>query len=365
QRKITIENTNMPSQGATTNLTFKIKLLSGKNVVLVDCPGFESELFMPQIIKGRINFQNIIPDHRCCDAAAANVQTDQLILPGYQLGSLRVLTAPQPINTPQKYSYAGMSNLSVPLARSTPSNGRPGKENVQLGTPEHARCKFSKEAVPPELPGQALDRTIAQLVDMPALNVSNTVMTSPLQFSPNSSLTLSGKSIESRLSKAPPTKTYSRQKSTGTAQLKPPISWSPLPKKKKPSKVSSTKSLSPTMKLEVRHRKLIVDNKKSISPSVLQKPVTKAITKTKIRRMQVTGKTRVQFEALKETAFDLLTLPGLGHVSRSLSNQFKDACLDKYSETLPTYAALSKTAPLQLDRQVKTLIAKEKRLEKQ
>ncbi|XP_060659030.1 uncharacterized protein LOC132793279 [Drosophila nasuta] len=359
----------MPSQAVNANLSFNIKLLSGKNVVLVECPGFESELFLPQIIKGRINFQNIIPTHRCCNAAAANVQTDQLILPGFKLGGLKIVAASQPAKTPQKHSYAEMqvSNLSGPLARSTPSNGRPGKENILITkTPERARFKPSKEVVPQELPGEALEKSLPQLIDIPTLNVSDTMMhSSPLRFSPNSTLTLSGKSMDSCLSKAPPMKTYSRPKPNASAQTKPPISWSPLQKKKKTSKVSSTKPLSPAMKLEVRHRKLIVDNKKSISSNVSQKPVAKPITKTAIRRLQVTGKTRVQFEALKETAYDRLTLPGRGHVSDALSKQFKDACLDKYMETLPTYAALAKTAPLQMDRQVKTLMAKEKRLEKQ
>ncbi|KAH8261555.1 hypothetical protein KR044_011143, partial [Drosophila immigrans] len=363
--------TRMPSQAANAanaNLSFKIKLLSGKNVVLVDCPGFESELFLPQIVKGRINFQNIIPTHRCCNAAAANVETNKLILPGYKFGGgLRVLTPPQTANTPQKYSYAEMqvSNLSAPLARSTPSNGRPGKENKQLTqTPEHARFMPSQEVLPQELPGHSLERSLAQLMDVPALNVSDTGTASALRCSPSSSLTLSGKSMDSRFSKST-TKTYSRLKPSTATQSKPPISWSPLQKKKKPLKVSSTKPLSPTMKLEVRHRKLIVDNKKSIATNVSHKPVSKPITKTKIRRLQVSGKTRLQFEALKETAYDRLTMPGLGHVSGELSKQFKEACLDKYSETLPTYAALSKTAPLQLDRQVKALMSKEKRLEKQ
>lgn len=119
------------------------------------------------------------------------------------------------------------------------------------------------------------------------------------------------------------------------------------------------------MKLEVKQRKLIVDNKKSITPSILHKVAPKPVTKSKIRRMQVTGKTRVQFEALKDTAYDHLTTPGHIHVSNALIKQFKDACLDKYSEALPNYAELSQTVPLQMDRQVKTLMAKEKRLEKQ
>ncbi|XP_034478799.1 uncharacterized protein LOC117785028 [Drosophila innubila] len=367
----------MPSQASNANLSFKIKLLSSKNVVLVDCPGFESELFMPQIIKGRINFQNIIPNHRCCDAAAANVETNQLILPASKFGGTRCFAG---TSTPQRHNYEmQVDNISAPLARSTPANvkiiARPGKENVQALTPEQTRCKPTQNVASPlEIPGQHLESSSSlqlQSMDLQYLNVSDAVMVSPPRISPSSSLRQSGKSIDSGLSnfmhKAPPARTYSRRKS-GTAantQPKPPISWSPVPKKKKSSKVSSTKPLSPAMKLEVKQRKLIVDNKKSIASSILHKAPTKPVTKTKIRRMQVTGKTRAQFEALKDTAYDHLTTPGHCHVSSALTKQFKEACLDKYSETLPNYAELSQTAPLQMDRQVKTLMAKEKRLEKQ
>ncbi|KAL7735891.1 hypothetical protein ACLKA6_002345 [Drosophila palustris] len=367
----------MPSQAANANLSFKIKLLSSKNVVLVDCAGFESELFMPQIVKGRINFQNIIPNHRCCDAAAANVQTHQLILPASKLGGPRCAAG---ASTPQRYQYEmQVDNLSAPLARSTPATAkiiaRPGKENVQSLTPEQTRYKPAQiVASPLEIPERHLDTSCPlnlQAMDLPHLNVSDAVMTSLPGISPSSSLRPSGKSTDSGLSnfmhKAPPARTYSRRKSNTSTnnQPKPPISWSPLSKKKKSSKVSSTKALSPAMKLEVKQRKLIVDNKKSIASSILHKAPTKPVTKTKIRRMQVTGKTRVQFEALKDTAYDHLTTPGHSHVSSALAKQFKDACLDKYSETLPNYAELSKTIPLQMDRQVKTLMAKEKRLEKQ
>lgn len=362
----------MTSQATNANLIFKVVLLSGNNVVLVDCPGFESELFMPQIINGRIHFPNIIPSHRCCDAAAANANTDKLILPANKLGGIRIVAG---TNTPQtqRYNYdAQIGNISTPLAKSTPSNVKiiarpgPGKENVHASTPEQMRCKPTQNYVPPlEIPGTHLETSSSfhlETMKVPLLPDSDAVMNSPPSLTSSSSLRQSG--IDSGLiDKAPPARTYARRKTDSTKQPRSPVSWSP--KKRKMSKVSSTKALSPAMKLEVKHRKLIVDSKKTIPTNTLHKVPTKPDTKTRLLRMQVSGKTRAQFEALKETAFDHLTTPGQSHLSTALTNQFKDACLDKYSETLPNYAELSKAAPLQLDRQAKTLIAKAKRLEKQ
>uniref|UniRef100_A0A1A9WWL2 Uncharacterized protein n=1 Tax=Glossina brevipalpis TaxID=37001 RepID=A0A1A9WWL2_9MUSC len=41
-------------------------LLAGNNVVLIEAPGYESEIFVPQAHKGRIAFVNVIPNRRCC-----------------------------------------------------------------------------------------------------------------------------------------------------------------------------------------------------------------------------------------------------------------------------------------------------------
>ncbi|KAH8394650.1 hypothetical protein KR222_000867 [Zaprionus bogoriensis] len=368
----------MPSQApSSVTLNFKIKLLSGENVVLVDCLGFESELFMPQIVKGRITFQNIIPNHRCCDAAAANVQTDQLILPVSKLGDVRVIAG---AGTPQRVSCEPyVVNLSGPLARSTPSTvksiARADKENIaQLPTPEQTRCRPLPKAVTPQAVALLqLDTSSAshtQVQELPGLSLSDSIsMNSPLMPSSSSSLPLSEKSTDSAqcgfMHKAPPARTYARRKPNATSPPKPPISWSPLKKKKKSSKVSSTKPPSPSMKLEVRHRKLIVDNKKTLASHELHKVPSKPVTKSKIQRKQVTAKSRAQFHALKGTAFDQLTTPSHANISSVLAKQFQDACVEKYSETLPNYAELSETEPLQMDRQVRSLIAKEKRLEKQ
>lgn len=356
----------MPVQTEISNLIFKIKLLSGQNVVLVDCQGFESELFMPQIVKGRISFQNIIPNHRCCDTAAADAQTDQLLLPVHKFGNVRVLAVPR---TPQRVTcgpYVG--NLSCPLARSTPSSGaRSNKENeAHIQTPEQTRFQPPiKITIPDSLSLNPLE-TSSAIQDQEAASVNGSIlMNSPLR---SSSLTNSQKTTNSPLSvfmhKAP-ARTYARQKPKAPNLPKSPISWSPLKKKKKTSKVSSTKPPSPSMKLEIRHRKLIVDSKKTLPTHDLLKNAGASVSKTKIRRKQVTAKSRAQFNALKGTAFDQLTSPALTYVSSALQSQFQTACVEKFSETLPNYAELSRTQPLQMDRQVRSLVAKEKRLEKE
>lgn len=360
----------MPIQATKSTLVFKIKLLSSKNVVLVDCPGYESELFMPVIVKGRISMQNILPPHRCC-----NAETNAPALPVPKFGDVRIVAGTK---TPHRISsdpYVG--NLTSPLARSTPSSSSwSNKENVgSIQTPEQTRCQPSRKVASPNaVPLLALNTSSA--IDLPAHNMvppiieDSVLMSSPLRPSLSSSLTHSQKTSSSQSSitgfkHRAPIRTYARKKPNSSNQPKSPISWSPLKKKKKTSKVSSTKPPSPCMKLEVRRRKLVVDSKKTLPTHELHKTTDTSISKTKIRRKQVTAKTRVQFDALKGTAFDQLISPAHTNVCSALYGQFQNACIDKFSETLPNYAELSRTAPLQMDRQVKSLIAKEKRLAKQ
>ncbi|XP_017865214.1 PREDICTED: uncharacterized protein LOC108615310 [Drosophila arizonae] len=391
----------MPSQAPNTALNFKIKLLSGNNVVLVDCVGFESELFMPQIIKGRITFQNIIPNHRCCNAAAANVQTGQLILPASKLGDVKIVAGIAAGAAKRLNCQPHVASKTTPLARSTPSSSssseraisRADKENLSMQmTPEQVRCRVpagtgQMAALPTPSPIclDALETSSTSTVPNLALeSYTNRTVTQDsfnvIEPPSTSSLSSSAKSPDfaqcNFMHKAPPMRTYSRRKpnttdsnnssgggssSASVTHPKSPLAW----RKKKLTKVSSTKPPSPSMKLELRRRKLIVDQKKSLPKHTYTKITATPITTTKIRRKQVTGKTRQQFDALKGTAFDMLTSMGHSHVSVKLTKQFKEACVEKYSEALPSYAELSGTRPLEHDRQVRSLIAKAKRLDKQ
>ncbi|EDW02270.1 GH19990 [Drosophila grimshawi] len=371
----------MANKTSSGVLQFKIKLLSGNNVVLVDCVGYDSQLFVPQIIKGVITFQNIIPSNRCCNAACGQGQKGQFILPATKFGNVRIVP-------PLGYnSGVDVSNKSAPLARSTPSRGssvRAEKENVSMVlTPEQTRCRPTQMMTSPtsatinsdtqpflESSFHTCNLPISELPDVsplrPVANTPDSSLRRRLASTASSpdSATTSEPALYNFMHKAPPLRTYSRRKGDTTTQSTASISWSPLSKKKRLAKVSSTKPPSPRLKMEVRHRKLIVDQKKTLSQPDAP-TLSIPIIKTKIQGKLVSAKTRRQFEALKLTAFDLLTSPGISRLSSELYQQFKDACVDRYCETLPSYVELSSVAPLQQDRQVKTLLAKKKRLERQ
>lgn len=352
---------------------FDIKLLSAKTVVMVECPGYETELFMPQIVKGRITFQNIIPNRRCCPESI--LLSEQFVLRGEVGAGTR-----QVAGTPLRSSQA--VNLS-PLARSTPSSvtslkSRASRERNLHVTPEPARCRpisrsslggaeidLGEVYMPPDL-----DVTTASLPS-PGARLSSTYhspslpeskLSPPAAPSCNLVVALPKESISNITQKEPVLRTYSRKK-VGSSGISKATVWSPLNKKKK-EKISLTKAPSPTVKVEVRKRKLIVDAKKSIAAHDPNKIAPVPITKKKIIRKQVTGKTRKQFEALKATAYDLLTNPSLTHMSSDLCKQFQLACMDKCATTLPNYAEVAVTPPLELDRQVKSLMAKQKRMDR-
>lgn len=365
-----------PAPSKELKIQFKIQLLSGKNVVLVECPGFESELFMPQIVGGRITFQNIIPNRKCCQES--RMLTDSL------KGDMG--TRPGSSKSPLRRSLLDV-NLSTPLAKSTPSSSSfprawADKENVlpQL-TPEVVRC----------LPFQLTSLGEVDMdVDMGEMLCQEPASKSPRLHSPDPQLPayqskrLSGTEVSPPVlthmsltnvqsketgvnkstPKVPPVRTYARKKAGTAGKAKPTPTWSPLLKKKKNAIASSTKVPSPTMKLEVRHRKLIVDTKKTLDVRDPNKLCSAPVSMNKIIRKQVTGKTRKQFEALKITAFDLLTNPCISNMSEDLIKQFQKSCANKVCTTLPNYAEIAVASPLKMDREVKAIMARQKRMER-
>ncbi|KAH8401163.1 hypothetical protein KR009_003423, partial [Drosophila setifemur] len=349
---------------------FQIQLLSGKTVVLVECPGYESELFMPQIVNSRITFQNIIPDRRCCP------EINQLSETSIQLGGTAIRAASR---TP--FRYSPVFKHAAPLAKSTPASGlsrrqRSGQENSPSPqrTPEQMRCRPTRMtslgevemelATNRESPLRKMATSVShrQSPEPPLLPISQNANVSPKRTYPPPS-SKPQPVLCNFMHKAPPLRTYSRRMVGTPGKSKSSTAWLPLQKRKKSSAVSSTKAPNPTMKLEVRNRKLIVDAKKTLAahdPKISPTP----ISKKRIIRKQVTGKTRKQYEALKVTAFDLLTNPAMGHVSVDLGKLFKVACMDKRTTTLPNYAQLAAAAPLKVDRQVKALLSKQKQMER-
>lgn len=61
--------------------TFNIKLLAGKNIVMVESGGYESEIFVPYIRNGRIYFVNVIANRRCCAFTNPNSEKAKLMVP--------------------------------------------------------------------------------------------------------------------------------------------------------------------------------------------------------------------------------------------------------------------------------------------
>jgi len=385
------------------NLSFKIQLLSGQNVILVECSGYESELFLPQIVGERITMQNVIQDRRCC--------AESMLLRDPPMGDLgsETRTAKSP---PRRFFAA--ANPPTPLAKSTPTNtsslrARAGKENaVPQLTPEGLRCRpfhlpapvemdvdqlccqeqtperrassksissantnnsfFENEVSQPVISSKNVYANESARNNITPLSIYETGISPPVL--PRENLTEQNhQAMELAINKTKPkltaVRTYTRKRVETASKAKATPVWSPLQKKKKSSWVSSTKVPSPTMKVEVRNRKLIVDTKKTLAVHDPRKLSSGSITMKKIIRKQVTGKTRKQFEALKVTAFDLLTNLCVANISDDLTKQFQKACANRVCTTLPNYAEIAVVPPLEMDREVNALMARQKRMERE
>ncbi|EDW85585.1 uncharacterized protein Dwil_GK19221 [Drosophila willistoni] len=358
--------THVSSKSPQDVLSFNIQMISGKNVVLVSCEDYEMELFMPQIVRGRISFQNIIPNRQCC---VESKKPRPFPFKGAFIES-GGKTAGSP----------GIQQLTcTPIAQSTPSGfsmqsqTKGGKENIspppaEIMTPDLLRCKPAESdfSIPEDL--NIFQHNPEEIFSSCDVELPHKFSYRQKDLDPGSIMSTPARSsysvaIEPRISSVlRHVRTYSRRKSN--TMSKSTIICSPLQKKKIiSSKVSTTNGPQAPMKLEIRHRKLIVDNPKSLDTLSINK-LSSFITKKRIMHNQVTAKTRKQFEALKTTAFDLITMPSHKHVSRALNDQFQLACVDKIATTLRNYAQLASTKPLDIDREVKTMISKHKRLKK-
>ncbi|XP_017073257.1 uncharacterized protein LOC108109276 [Drosophila eugracilis] len=335
---------------------FKISILPDENVVSVGCPGFNTELFIPQIVSGRLTLQNILPHRRCCPES-------------------RMLSDPlsgvMGTRTPTRRSNHN-SERSTPLAQSTPAmvpiiNSR-GKENIKPHvTPEVVRFRPFPQASLGEDNINIIsdDEWPSQKQSSESICVTSLEPQLPalIDIHPEPRISPGVAELRNNTPRMPPLRTYTRKNAGTTSKKKPTAAWSPLQKRKRIASISATKVPSPTMKLEVRQRKLIVDTKKTLEAHDPSKYNPVPITKKKIIRKQVNGKTRKQFEALKVTAFDLLTFPCKTTMSKNLIKQFQGSCMNKVCTTLPNYAEIAVVSPIQTDREVKTLVARQKRMD--
>ncbi|XP_022223948.2 uncharacterized protein LOC111075138 isoform X2 [Drosophila obscura] len=320
------------SNSPQTNLSFKIQLLSGKTMVLVESPGESSLTTHPMVIKGGAGF------------------------------------VVEPVSrTPLRALQRG--NSSTPLAKSTPEVSirriSGGKKALEL-TPEPARF------LPVPFESEIQDTSLHLNLSCSGSTIESPTALLPPELLSNTDSRMSGSSnsyvspippLGSSVRKTPPERTYARRKPNKIIKSTPTPAWSPLQKKKRQTAASATKVPNPVMKLEVRNRKLIVDANKSIAAYKLKTVISTPVVKKRIIQKQVTAKTRRQFEALKGTAFDLLTTSAQGNMAMELVKQFQDACMDKRATTVPNYAELGASSRLEIDHEVKGLLAKQKRLE--
>ncbi|XP_002138498.2 uncharacterized protein uno [Drosophila pseudoobscura] len=376
---------SLVSKSPRAELSFTIQLLSGRAVVMVECPGYDTELFIPQIVKDRITLQNIMLNRRCCsESSLTTYPTVPPVSSGPPVRAPKRMissTQPPPVarSTPTSLSVRRIraANKTVELtpepARSpaiptslSMRRIRAANKTVEL-TPEPARCQAipfeseiqdvslhvnqsysnsSLESPPPLLPPEVLSITDAMM------SVSST---------PNFNLNASPP-LTSSMRVKPPERTYARRKTNNIGKAKTPPKWSPVQNKKQ-QLLSATRGPNPSMHIEVRRRNFLEDRHKTIEPYDLQNTISLPVVQKEIIQRQVTAKTKQQFDALKITAFDLLTTSAQGKIAEELVQQFQEACIDRRSSTVPNYIQLSGSSQLQLDHEVKTLLARQKRLD--
>ncbi|XP_011196560.2 uncharacterized protein LOC105221349 [Zeugodacus cucurbitae] len=385
---------------------YRIKLLSGNNVVLVEANGFESEIFVPEIQNGRINFQNIIPNRRCClmynPLAPKNISrrkrrpiqtTDQLmgvvekqrdiISPcrtwrlqgGDEINRSRSplafsTPAPAPSPTPsytikQQMKYTSSSNKENYSQR--PRSLAQAYQTIELlrakgSTPIHfARRSIAQtpctKTVHIQCEQSEIDRHLnANCGDSgTGFNIPDVPNISPRFESPNEMKNKTRKSniptpgtVTKWRKCLTPVRTYSRH---GINVPRLPSSSS-VKKVRNLKKNSSTQGTVGTYKLEIKRRKIIVDPKTTITPKTFkqQQYSTAHLRAKSPDRLfaTTTAKDRKKYEVNKKTAFDMLTAPSrTPMMSSKLTQQFKKACVNKASSTCPKYKILCKIPPLE------------------
>lgn len=314
-------------------IDYRIKLLSGNNVVLVEADNYEAEIFTPQIVNGRITFLNIIPNRRCCQVTKTNVMNFAMKEP---LASAKYLRE-QNIEKPKKLGRISAGQyfpLIVPLANSTPAaikrpatcssmatasfsnsnNPYASNTDCSLPTPEPARraapvrrslLEKSMLNLPPGVrvariyhnSMEGTPKKVGRLVTtnqnsgtkQNAANVSLLSSSFRLPCSPSlSKQTSRGRSVINNCPTTAvdsvakwqkvltPVRTYTRN-SKKPVMLPRPTNIQSAKKTKKSNKViptylvNPTKGLDVSQHIEVKKRKLIIDKKLCISPKTFKR----------------------------------------------------------------------------------------------
>nr|XP_036223692.1 uncharacterized protein LOC106616418 [Bactrocera oleae]XP_036223693.1 uncharacterized protein LOC106616418 [Bactrocera oleae]XP_036223694.1 uncharacterized protein LOC106616418 [Bactrocera oleae] len=384
-----------------SKVEYRIKLLSGNNVVLVEANGFESEIFVPEIQNGRISFQNIIPSRRCCfmlnSLATKNLTrrkrrqlqtTDQLMrtaenqrdsvspsrtwrLQGgdeiHRVRSPLAFSTPAPAPSPtpsytikQQMKYTNKENYSqrprtlaqayqtIELLRAR------GSAPVQLARRNSVQTPCTK-TVRIQCEQSEIDRHLNENCgdSGSGFNIPDIPNLSPRFESPNEMKTNTKKACISTPGTVTkwrkcltPVRTYSRH---GINVPRLPSSCS-VKKVRNLKKISSTQGTVGSYKLEIKRRKIIVDPKTTITPKTFkqqQYSTAHLRPKSPDRFFATAAKDRKKYDINKKTAFDMLTAPSRPVMSSKLSQQFKKACVNKASSTCPKYKILCKIPPLE------------------
>uniref|UniRef100_A0A1B0FG82 Uncharacterized protein n=1 Tax=Glossina morsitans morsitans TaxID=37546 RepID=A0A1B0FG82_GLOMM len=285
---------------------FKIKLLAGNNVVLVEAPGYESEIFVPQTHKGRIAFVNVIPNRRCCFKTDKNSTSSENAFCGQSTAinklAKKVLGYDSNGRTARiyggddKYSPFGKGTLkerqrgdTSPIKQQTTWNLET-PQSLRTSAPAKSYCRVDSgdATLWSRNKSKAKDKSTQKLV-------YNEEIITPTKW--RKCLT--------------PVRTYGRSSVT-------------LCKKRSPtkigrSKVEQTQGKKATCSIDVRKHE-VKEDIKATSASYLSKD--------------------------PKTAFDLLTGPARDGSSK-LKKQFRNACVNKAAATHRKYKELCRVPPLE------------------
>lgn len=382
---------------------YRIKLLASNNVVLVECNNYESEVFSPQIVNGRITFLNIIPNRRCCQISKASIMNFAKKEITRSASSLKCEKS-------SRVSANECPAMSTPLANSTPAGvkqrcssnsqlckfySRDTASDSTLPTPEPVRRAVAADNSAINLPrGFQISRIYHKAADGAQKKVGRLVMSKSSCSLSNISLldgsfklpcsplqpTCSNNVVRSRnvLHSTPrdciarwqkvltPIRTYARKTNQHVTVNRTETAESMKSKQKNGSKFVPTYLHNPTKGLDVSQQivikkcKLIKDSKTKISPRSFKKQQDQSIDAHR-RKLSCSipahslsfHKPRSYLETMGMSAFDLLTSSNRSRtIAKKLQQQFRKGCLNKASSTYSKYKMVSTVPPIQQDEQV-------------
>uniref|UniRef100_A0A1A9ZCB2 Uncharacterized protein n=1 Tax=Glossina pallidipes TaxID=7398 RepID=A0A1A9ZCB2_GLOPL len=338
---------------------FKIKLLAGNNVVLVEAPGYESEIFVPQTHKGRIAFVNVIPNRRCCFKTDRNSTSNENAFCGQSaaINTLAKKVLGYDSNGRSVRIYGGDDKYS-PFGKGTLKERQHGDtSSIKQQTTWNLQTPQSLRTSAPVKSFCKADSNFSRNCRFSAPSPIFTPLCSTLQTSAGGDATLWSRNK----SKA---KDKSTQKVVCNEEIITPTKWRKcltpvrtysrssitLCRKRSPtkilrSKVEQTQGKKATCSIDVRKRKLLIDPKTTISPQSFKLQLQKYNSSDEVKD---DIKETSDFYLAKDpkTAFDLLTGPARDGSSK-LKKQFRNACVNKAEGTNRKYKDLCRVPPLE------------------